>query len=133
MYLLDTNIILELLLDQDRADEVEQFLQNTARENLYLSEFSLYSLGILLMRRRMYDTFSQVVGDLLVTGGVQLVRLDLEDMTTIVATSQRFGLDFDDAYQYVAAERYGLTIVSFDTDFDRTELGRSTPAQIGQR
>ena len=26
MYLLDTNILLELLLDQDRADEVEQFI-----------------------------------------------------------------------------------------------------------
>ena len=41
--------------------------------------------------------------------------------------SRRFGLGFDDAYQYVAAERCGLTIVSFDRDFDRTERGRKTP------
>jgi len=29
MYLLDTNIFLELLLDQDKADEVEKFLRGT--------------------------------------------------------------------------------------------------------
>jgi predicted nucleic acid-binding protein len=36
----------------------------------------------------------------------------------------RFNLDFDDAYQYVVAEKYNLTIISFDSDFDRTELKR---------
>jgi predicted nucleic acid-binding protein len=43
---------------------------------------------------------------------------------------QRFHLDFDDAYQYVAAERYGLTIISLDADLDRTERGRRTPDQV---
>lgn len=36
----------------------------------------------------------------------------------------------DDAYQYAAAERYGVEIVSFDGDFDGTERGRVTPADI---
>jgi uncharacterized protein len=39
-------------------------------------------------------------------------------------------LDFDDAFQYLNAERHGLKIVSFDTDFDRTYLGRMTPEQV---
>ena len=43
---------------------------------------------------------------------------------------QGFGLDFDDAYQYTATEKYGLTIVSFDSDFDRTERGRRTPGEM---
>ena len=42
----------------------------------------------------------------------------------------QFKLDFDDAYQYVAAEKYGLTLVSFDADFDRTRLGRKTPEEV---
>jgi len=41
-----------------------------------------------------------------------------------------FKLDFDDAYQYIAAEKYDLTIVSFDSDFDRTTRGRKTPSEI---
>jgi len=42
----------------------------------------------------------------------------------------RFNLDFDDAYQYAIAEKFNLTIVSFDSDFNRTERGRKTPAEV---
>jgi len=38
--------------------------------------------------------------------------------------------EINQAIQYVTAEKYGLTLVSFDTDFDRTERGRKTPAEI---
>ena len=132
MYLLDTNIALELLLDQEKADEVERFLRNTSPESLHLSEFALYSLGIVLLRRKMHDTFLQSVDDLLVTGGIRLVRLGVEDMQDIVRASRRFNLDFDDAYQYVAAEKYNFALVSFDSDFDRTERGKITPAEVLQ-
>ncbi len=40
---------------------------------------------------------------------------------------KRFSLDFDDAYQYAVAEKHGLEIISFDADFDRTEIGRKKP------
>lgn len=43
---------------------------------------------------------------------------------------EAISLDFDDAYQYVAAEKYTLTLISFDTDFDRTERGKKTPGEI---
>jgi len=32
--------------------------------------------------------------------------------------------------QEKAAEKYHLTLVSFDSDFDRTGRGRKTPAEI---
>jgi len=130
MYLLDTNILLELLLDQEKADEVERFLRRLPSERLCLSEFALYSLGIALLRRRRYDAFLRAVEDLFVIGGMRLVRLGIDDMRNIVQTARKFNLDFDDAYQYVAAEKLNLTLVSFDDDFDRTELGRQTPVQI---
>lgn len=101
MYLLDTNILLELLLDQEKADEVERLLRHLSPDRLYLSEFTLYSLGIVLLRRRYYDVFLRAVEDLLVTGGVKLVRLGIEDMRDIVQAARRFKVDFDDAYQYV--------------------------------
>ncbi|MDI6810798.1 MAG: PIN domain-containing protein [archaeon] len=46
--------------------------------------------------------------------------------------ANRFHLDFDDAYQYTVAEKHDLQIVSFDTDFDRTERGRKTPDEVVQ-
>ncbi|KON27029.1 twitching motility protein PilT [miscellaneous Crenarchaeota group archaeon SMTZ-80] len=130
MYLIDTSIILELLLDQEKADEVERFLRVTPSEKLYLSEFALYSLGVVLLRRKMHDIFLRSVNDLLLNGGIQLIRLGFKDMQDIVHVSGRFNLDFDDAYQYIAAEKYSLTIVSFDSDFDRTERGGKTPEQV---
>ena len=39
-------------------------------------------------------------------------------------------VNFYDAYQYVLAKRRHLTFVSFDTDFDRPDLPRHTPAQV---
>ena len=132
MYLADTNLIAEILLQQTKAGEVKRFLESAAPEGLYLTEFSLYSLGIILLRRKMHDTFLRTVDDLLLTGGIRLVRLGLEGMQDIVHASRRFNLDFDDAYQYAAAEKYNLIIVSFDGDFDRTERGRKTPAEALQ-
>ena len=58
------------------------------------------------------------------------MRLELEDMQDIARAARRFGLDFDNAYQYAAAEKCGLTIVSLDADFSRTEWGRKPPGEI---
>lgn len=44
--------------------------------------------------------------------------------------AEAFGLDFDDAYQYVVAEKFDLMLVSFDTDFDRTDKKRIIPGRM---
>ena len=129
-YLLDTCILLEYLLDQVKADEVEKLLTSMPPDALSITEFSLYSIGINMLRRGLSDRFLEFVDDLLVVGRVRLLRLRPDDMSLIAATAQRYKLDFDDAYQYVAAEKHDLTLLSFDADFERTERGRRTPAQI---
>ena len=126
MYLLDTNIILELLLDQEQADQVAQFLIQAPPASLHISEFSLYSLGVILVRLKHYDTFVRAVDDLMVSGSIGLVRLEVQDMVRVAQAAQTFGLDFDDAYQYIAAEQHDLGLLSFDQDFDRTPRGRKT-------
>ena len=130
MYLLDTNIFLELLLDREHADEVERLLRSVPKERLHISEFSLYSIGIVLFRHKLFDVFVRFVDDLITTGGVRLLKLSPEDAPRLAEAARRFDLDFDDAYQYAVAERYGLTIISFDGDFDRTERGRRTPKDL---
>ena len=130
MYLLDTNILLELLLNQKKADEVERLLLETPPEMLCISEFSLDSIGVALVRRVMHDIFLKAVDDMFLEGGIRLLRLGPEDMQKVIQASRRFKLDYDDAYQYVLAEKYNLILVSFDRDFDRTKRGKSTPADI---
>ena len=131
MFLLDTNIFLELFLEQEKADEVEHFLRVRPKQEFHISESSVYSLGVILFRRNQAAMFIQFTDDVIVNGGIRLLRLLTQDMRKVAATAQRFRLDFDDAYQYVVAETHGLQIVSFDSDFERTEKGRKTPANVG--
>lgn len=130
MYLVDTNVWLERLLDQERSEEVGRFLAHTPSERLFITDFALHSVGVVLSRLNRRDALLQFVRDAFLDGAVSLIHLEPEDMKSIVDVMQQFRLDFDDAYQYVAAERYGLTIVSFDADLDRTKKGRRTPDQV---
>jgi predicted nucleic acid-binding protein len=127
-YLLDTNVILELLLDQDKADEAEAFLRRVPTDQLFLSDFSVHSLGVILLRRNLENIFEQVVLDDLIASGVGVVGLPTGELPLVVQAAKRFRLDFDDAYQYTVAAKHTLQLVSFDNDFDRTDRERITPA-----
>jgi hypothetical protein len=130
LYLVDTNVWLERLLDQERSREVGDFLAQIASDRLHITDFALHSIGLILTRLSRPETFRSFVHDLFVEGSVILVRLAPGDMLALTRAIERFSLDFDDAYQYLAAEKHGLTLVSFDTDFDQTDLRRQTPAQV---
>ncbi len=130
MFLVDTNVWLEALLDQDRAEDARHFLQRTDSANLFLTDFSLFSMGIILTRLKKDALFQSFLQDTVNESGVKLVRLDTDGLNQILSLRRSVNLDFDDAYQYVAAEANGLTIVSFDADFDRTERGRKQPHQV---
>jgi predicted nucleic acid-binding protein len=78
----------------------------------------------------MHGLFLKVVQDLLIKGGIGIMRLGAEDMGMISESSKRFNLDYDDSYQYVVAEKYNLIVVSLDKHFDRTGRGRRTPEEL---
>jgi len=130
MYLLDTNIWLERMLEQARSEEVRRLLDQVPSDRLLITDFSLHSIGVILSRLNRRGEFLGFVRDLFIDGAVTLVSLEPIDMERLVAVMDHFGLDFDDAYQYVAAERYEVELVSFDGDFDGTERGRVTPGEI---
>jgi len=132
MYLVDTNVWLELLLEQEKAGEVRRFLQATEAQLLSMTEFSLYSIGVILTHLRKDDIYEDFLSDTIEGSRVARVRLDTPELKELLAVCRRFQLDFDNAYQYVAAEMNDLTIVSFDGDFDRTDRGRKTPAQVAK-
>jgi len=129
-FLLDSNIWLELLFEQSRAEEVRLFLETTPMAQFAISEFSVHSVGIALTRSGLDDAFVRFVSDTLEGTALSRVRLDTPDLKQIISVRKRFRLDFDDAYQYVAAKKHNLTLVSFDADFDRTDRGRKTPAEV---
>ena len=127
--LVDTNIILEVLLGQDSAAQAQALL-SSAEHELHLSDFSLHSIGLILFQRQQAAAFEEFVTDMIAGGTLKILSLPASSLAALGEASARFNLDFDDAYQYVLAEAHELAIVSFDADFDRTALGRKTPAQI---
>jgi len=129
MFLVDTNVWLELLLEQEKAHESRRFLTETEATLLSITDFSLYSVGVILTRLRKDELFRDLLTDVLEDSGVRRIYLETADLKRLLTIARQFQLDFDDAYQYVAAEKHNLTIVSFDSDFDKTQNGRKTPLE----
>ncbi len=127
---IDTNIFLEVILEQENAEDAKTVLSKTQEYDLFISDFSLHSIGLLLFYRKQQHVFQQFLKDMIADGGLMITSLLIDDMEGVVRVSQRFNLDFDDVYQYVIAEKHDLTIVSFDSDFDHTEKGRKSPTEI---
>ena len=130
--LLDTNVFLEILLSQEKANEAKELLLKAGQHEFFITDYSLHSIGLLLFRKKQYEAFRAFVDDILLNGGVRLLSLYSDEMDAVVSGSQKFGLDFDDAYQYAVAARYELTLISFDSDFQRTDKGHKTPSEILQ-
>jgi len=73
------------------------------------------------------DIYERFVTDMIIKTEIGVIGLNAEDAVILGRASKQFNLDFDDAYQYAVADKYRLQIVSFDSDFDRTEKGRKVP------
>lgn len=129
MFLLDTNIWLERLLGQEQSEIVAKLLDTLSTSEMCMTDFTLHSIGVICNRLRQRDVFVQFVQDALMDGDVLMVIIPTDGMKRVVEVMNNFGLDFDDAYQYVAAEREKAVIISFDKDFDKTGQGRWTPMQ----
>lgn len=130
MYLLDTNIFLELLLDQQEADSVRTLLSTKSPDDLAVSDLAFHSIGIILYQKKSPRLFTDFVRDMFGEGGIAIIGLEPGDMDRVEQVTQVFGLDFDDAYQYVVAEKFDLTLVSFDVHFESTERKRIVPGDV---
>jgi len=123
VYLVDTNIFLEGLLHQDKADDVRVFLQSIDFNTIFMTDLSLHSIGIILFRLDNFELFISFLEDVVVDG-IGVLSVEPENLKILDQIIQKFSLDFDDAYQYAIADKYALQLISFDKDFDRTDSKR---------
>lgn len=129
MYLVDTNIFLEALLEQEKVENVRSFFQKVDLEDIYITDLALHSIGILLFKFKKYSLFVSFLNDM-VKNGMNIISLSTEELMELNETVEEFNLDFDDAYQYLAAKNHHLQLVSFDKDFNRTDINRKEPQEI---
>jgi|SRR5580698_9612273 predicted nucleic acid-binding protein len=115
-YLVDTNIFLEILLNQPGRKKCEAFLQSE-KGAAWISDFTLHSIGVLLFRQKRPELFDKFAADTL----SQLTILSLSEggYAKLTEFHKKRGLDFDDAYQFAVALENKLAIVTQDRDFQR--------------
>ena len=103
MYLLDTNIFLEILLPNGRKSKAAKhlFIANPCTD-LFVTDFSLHSIGVFLFQRNRHETYVSFVKDVMMDGNYD--RVDPEDVLALAEVSKTC-LDFDDAYQYAVATK----------------------------
>lgn len=128
--LLDANIILEILLNQNQAQEARLLLARIDEHEMTISLFSLHAIGVSLIRQKKHQAYRDFLEEMIRDDGLVVLSIESEELEKVITIAEKYRLDFDDAYQYALAEKHNLTLVSFDKDFDRTERGRETPATI---
>ena len=116
MYLVDTNIFLEILLGQDKKEVCKSFLDENIGD-LNTTDFSLHSIGVILFRYSKEDIFHKFVEDVMFD--TKLLSLPMELYRDVVTVRKNLNLDFDDTYQYSVAKYYGLKVVTMDKDFEK--------------
>ena len=129
-YLVDTNIWLERLLDQEKSDIVAKFLDTVPLDQIFISDFALHSIGLIMSRLKKLDILDKFVKDLFFNGLIEQLSLDPHDFVDIISNIEKYKLDFDDAYQLTISQKYDMTIVTFDKDFNIEEVNKMTPDEI---
>ncbi|MEX0812210.1 MAG: PIN domain-containing protein [Chitinophagales bacterium] len=132
-YLVDTNIWLERLLDQKKSNIARKFLDTTPKNQIFISDFSLHSIGVILTKLKKLDTLNKFVRDIFINGQIEQVTLDSGDFIDLTQNVKNYNLDFDDAYQLTISQKYEMTIVTFDKDFNAKGIDKKTPEEIIDR
>ncbi|HDI32157.1 MAG TPA: PIN domain-containing protein [Thermofilum sp.] len=129
MYLIDANIILELLYKRSRWKESYKFLNKikAGEVRAYMLHFTLHGVSAILGKPELVSHF---LSEILTWRGLTIVDLPVEEELMASELARRTGLDFDDGLQYYYAKKAGTQIVSFDKDFDKIDVRRVEPREI---
>ncbi len=129
--LIDTNIFLEVFLNQDRADDCAGFLEKVDLGELQciVTDFTIHSLAVVLERAGQRDSLARVFASLSAFQGLTMLHASLREHSDIALLATQIGLDFDDAYQAYFAQRSNMPVISFDRHFDRV-AERREPADF---
>ena len=116
MYLLDTNIFLEILLDQEKKLICQEFISKNS-DKIAISDFSFHSIAVILFRYKKHLILKEFYTDIIFK--IRLLNLPKSAYKSLIDNTSKVELDFDDMYQYSIAKHFNLEIVTMDTDFEK--------------
>lgn len=120
---IDTNIFLEIFLDQENADNCEQFLNHLHDVNNQpvTSDFAVYGCLVAIERdSKSAKSLRNAIIFFTNYSGLHVLRPSLEDTYHATKFMEEFKLDFDDSLVLACMERYGIKkIATLDKHFDK--------------
>lgn len=133
MYLVDTNIFLEVLLSRGRKDECKAFLRflRDGRERGIVTSFSVHSIIVVMGGLGRLKELRTFLSSLLGYKGLYVYPTSISEEVDAVDLVAECGLDMDDAMQYSSALSVKTdAIVSFDRHFDGLDVPRIEPKDV---
>jgi uncharacterized protein len=137
--LIDANVILEFLLARPHQDECLALFKLTSdgKVTAFVMSYAVHSIEYMLYREGSLTALRTFLALLHASVGLTVYESSpTEDLAALAFTKKAdaaFQLDFDDALHYATAKKHNLVLVTFDHDFDRTDLRRVAPADILSR
>ena len=106
MYLIDTNIFLEILLEQEKSKECEALLKKIRNSSFlfYVSSFTLHSIEVIMIRNNKVNELMGFLSDVIVS---KIIRIDTnsDDEINSVKAMKELKLDFDDSIQFYVCKK----------------------------
>jgi predicted nucleic acid-binding protein len=133
MYLVDTNIFLEVLLSRAKKEECKQLLRSLrdGKKSSVVTDFTIHSIIVIMDSLSKLNGLKIFLSSLLAYKGLHIYHTTITDEinATEIATQQK--LDMDDAIQYSTALSTNIeAIISFDKHFNNLKVPRMEPHQI---
>ncbi len=130
MYLVDTNIFLEVLLQQHKKDECESFLTllRKGKQIGIITDFTIHSIIVIMSNFNKLNELKVFLLSLTAYKGLKIYRTNLADEIMATELALKDELDMDDAIQYSAALSLNVkAIISYDKHFDNLKIPRKEP------
>ena len=100
MYLIDTNIFLEILLEQEKSKECEALINKIAQSDstFYVSSFTIHSIEVIMTKHSNINELSEFLLDIISS---KIIKMDtsISDESDAIKNVEKFKLDFDDSLQ----------------------------------
>lgn len=130
MYLVDTNIFLEVLLQGSRKDECKSFLNllKDGKKGGLVTDFAVHSIIVIMGSQNKFCELKIFLSSLTAYKGLHVYNTTIADEIRAAEIATELELDMDDAIQYSIAQTTNAeAIISFDKHFDNLKILRMEP------
>ena len=133
MYLVDTNIFLEILLARSRKEDCKKLLSQLrdGKKTGLVTDFTVHSIIVTMDSLNKLAELRTFLSSLTAYKGLHIHNTSIIDEIKATQIAIQNKLDMDDAIQYTTALTTNAeAIISFDKHFSNLKTPRKEPHQI---